>query len=997
MRIAIIKLITGLLLLVQQISSAQTVNPFYEDGNIYIKIKANGMLNLKHEKLTIDHFQFLNSFAATYSVTEFRQLYAFAKHKGLENIYKISISNKNEIDLALAHLNSIKELEYAEKVPYKTYFATPPNDTSYNNTIQWNLFKINAQLAWNFIGSPNPSPTIIAVIDDGLDIQHIDLKNNLWVNDVELNGLPGVDDDGNFIVDDSLGYDFGNFDSDASPNDVSWHHGTHVAGIAGAVTNNTTGIASIAYNARLMAVKGSSSNLYVSNGYEAIAYAADNGADVINLSWGAPVESITESNTILYAYYLGAVVVAAAGNTNDATVNYPAAYPHVICVASTSGNDTKAIGTTYGQHIDVTAPGVNIFSTIPGNGFALMSGTSMASPLVAGLAALMKTFNPLLSPDQIEDCIKNNTDNIDFMNPNYPGKLGTGRINAFKTMQCVNETRYQIDASLVKFNSPNAFTCTSELVPSISLKNAGTTNLQQVTINYNIDGGAFTTLNWTGDMVYDSVLNIEFNPITLSSGEHVIKAFCTNPNGQLDWNFYNDTIEQTFKIFNDGLSLPFSENFENGFELQSWRVDNADDDKSWQVKSGSIDGTSNKAAFINLFNYSDKGQRDGLLTPLLNFWGYDTLSLQFEYAWRRNFRQESDSLIVSLSTDCGSTFPYRIATFYQDSIINFATEIDTMDNYFNPTLSGSWCGNIINCKQLNLSNFAGYSGVILKFESYNNFNNNLFLDNINISGYSYSIDPPTANTITTNTNSICEGEYITFTANDPTINATSWSWSFPNGTPSTANEQTVTIQFNTAGTVNASLIVSNSNGSSNVNLTTPVGVNPIPNVQILQSDTVICHDNPLILNVTGANDYVWNPSTGLNTNLGSTVTALPQQNIVYVVTGTSSAGCINYDTISIDTTACLGINDLTFNNDFHFVYHNINGQIYLINKGEGIENGLFNLYNTLGQVVASNIINASANTSIMVMDGSMLSDGVYFTSLNSKGNFSKTEKLVIHK
>ena len=98
--------------------------------------------------------------------------------------------------------------------------------------------------------------------------------------------------------------------------------------------------------------------------------------------------------------------------------------------------------------------------------------------------------------------------------------------------------------------------------------------------------------------------------------------------------------------------------------------------------------------------------------------------------------------------------------------------------------------------------------------------------------------------------SICEGEYITFTANDPSLNATSWNWTFTNGTPSTANEQTVTIQFNTAGTVNASLVVSNSNGSNNVNLTTPVSVNPIPNVQILQNDTVICHDNPLVLNAT---------------------------------------------------------------------------------------------------------------------------------------------------
>jgi len=977
-------------------SNAQTVNSFYEDGNIYIQLKQHAMVS-NQEKMVLSNFPFLADFANTFTVTEFRQLYAFAKHPGLDNIFKISIAEINQIDQAVATLSKIKELAYAEKVPYKTYFATPPNDTSYNNTVQWNLFKINAQIAWNFIGNATPSQSIIAIVDDGLDINHIDLKDNLWVNSLEQNGLPGVDDDGNFIIDDSLGYDFGNFDTDPSPNDVSWIHGTHVSGIAGAVTNNVTGIASIGYNARLMAVKGSSSNLYVSNGYEAIAYAADNGADVINLSWGAPVTSITESNTILYAYYLGAVVVAASGNTNDATVNYPAAYAHIISVASTSTNDTKATGTTYGQWIDVSAPGTNIYSTIPGNGYALLSGTSMASPLVAGLAALMKTYNPLLNVDQIEDCIINNTDNIDFMNPNYLGKLGSGRINAFKAMQCVSATRNQIDASLLRFATPNAYSCSNTFVPQIALKNAGTNHLQNVTINYRIDGGPLVTFQWNGDMEFDSLQNIDLPAITVTSGQHNLTAFCSNPNGQIDWNFLNDTIFTQFSVLNAGISLPFTEDFENGFDAKSWRLSNPDDDKTWQVKSGTLDGVANKLAFINLFNYSDIGQRDGLITPPLNFMGYDSLRLQFDYAWKRNFRQFTDTLIIFASTDCGTTFPVRLGTYYQDSLTFFATSNDTMDFYFNPTLSSAWCGNIIDCIDIDLTSLAGNSSVVLKFETFNNFNSNLFIDNINLFGTSSAMVAPTGNTIITNTNAICQGGLVTFTANDPNNTATQWNWIFNNGNPNTASGQSVTVQFNNAGNVNAALTVGNSVGTSNVNLTNPVVINPLPMVNILQNDTTICSDNSITISVTGANNYSWSPVFGLSDTTGSLVTALPHQPITYIVAGTSAAGCISYDTISIDTTVCLGLLSSEINADLSIYYNAANGFISIKTGQFDIKNKLLVVYNALGQNIFELVINQEAGLNRPIIDCQSLSSGLYFATLSGVHLNSKTEKLLINK
>lgn len=975
---------------------AQNVNQNYEDGNIYMKINTN-IVSKNNKIKEINELPFLVDFTHSYTVTSFRQLYSFAKHPGLENIYKISILETNLIDQAIKDLSKIKELDYAEKVPYKTYFAIPPNDTSYNNSLQWNLFKINAQIAWNFIGPATPSQTIIAIIDDGLDITHVDLKDNVWINNAELNGLPGIDDDGNFIIDDSLGYDFGNFDNDPNPNSLNWTHGTHVAGIAGAVTNNLTGIASIGYNSKLMAVKGSNSNLFVSNGYEAVAYAADNGADVINLSWGSPIESITEENTILYAYLLGATVVAAAGNSNDATVNYPAAYPHAISVASTASNDTKANGTTYGQWIDVSAPGNNIYSTIPGNTYGYESGTSMAAPLVAGLAGLMKTYNPLLTPDQVKDCIKNNTDNIDFMNPNLTGKLGTGRINAFKSMQCVNATRNQIDAALINFQMPDAFYCASNITPKLGLKNVGIQNLQNLTINYQVDGGALNTILWEGNMEYDSLQFLNLENWNLTSGEHTIIAYCSNPNGILDWNFLNDTIEASFKIYNAGLSLPFVEDFESGFENHNWRIENPDNDKTWMVKSGMIDSIPNKAAFINLFNYENEKERDGLISPPLNFSGYDSLKLQFEYAWQKNFRQEADSLIIYASLDCGATFQYRLAAFSQDSLFPFATTNDTMDVFFNPMQSSQWCGNIISCINIDLSFLAGNSSVLLKFETFNRFNNNWYLDNINVFGDSSNTSAPSGNSISANANAVCQGEVITFTAVDPNNNVTQWNWNFPNGIPNSATGQSVTIRFNNPGNVNGSVVVGNSNGTLNVPLTNTIIVNPFPNVNILQNDTAICADNSITLNATGAAQYLWSPSFGLSDSVGNLVNAKPQEPITYVVMGTSIAGCINYDTIAIDTTICLGMLTNDIKNEISIYFNYATSQLFLKTGDLDLKDFSVKIYDALGQTISQITVNQIARMNAPLINCSNLSNGIYFVSFANQFEQLKTQKVLISK
>ena len=465
----------------------------------------------------------------------------------------------------------------------------------------------------------------------------------------------------------------------------------------------------------------------------------------------------------------------------------------------------------------------------------------------------------------------------------------------------------------------------------------------------------------------------------------------------MDWSFLNDTISTNFQVLNAGVSLPFTEDFENGFEDQSWRISNPDADKTWSIKTGNLDGVSNKAAFINLFNYSDKGQRDGLITPPLNFAGYDSLRLQFDYAWKRNFRQFTDSLIIYASTDCGLSFPFRLVEFYNDSLTMFATNADTMDYYFNPTLSASWCGNINNCIDIDLTSLAGNSSVLLKFETYNNFNNNLFIDNINVFGTSLATVAPSGNTVTASANEVCGGETVTFSALDPNNNATQWNWTFSSGSPNTASGQTVTVLFNSPGSINASVIVGNSVGNSTATLSNPVVVNAIPLVDILQNDTTICADNSIVLNVNGASAYVWSPNTGLNDTTGSVVTALPQQTITYIVMGTSNAGCVSYDTITIDTTACLGISPSTIASNHYVYYDAANGYIMFKTGDTEIKNQTLSLYNSLGQIIDRVAMNQNSATSKAIFDCGALSNGIYFVALTLSEKEAVTKKILINK
>ncbi len=285
---------------------------------------------------------------------------------------------------------------------------------------------IHATEAWSiFTGDPDFT---VAVIDTGVDFFHPDLEANMWLNQGEIIGN-GRDDDGNGFVDDIYGYDFQSNDSD--PFD-DHGHGTHVAGILGAVSNNQIGIAGVAWKVRIMALKTFSERGQgnISLAVDAIQYAVQNGAKVINASWGSEERSRVLEEVIRAAREDGVMTIAAAGNDRSEQPYYPAWFDTVISVGSTDFRDAMSDFSNYGPTVDIAAPGTGIFSTKINNTYGSLNGTSMATPMVSGVAALIWGRKPYFSLQDVENIILSTADPLDVAE-----ELGSGRLNAWRALQ----------------------------------------------------------------------------------------------------------------------------------------------------------------------------------------------------------------------------------------------------------------------------------------------------------------------------------------------------------------------------------------------------------------------------------------------------------------------------------------------------------------------------------------------------------------------------------
>lgn len=305
------------------------------------------------------------------------------------------------------HIRRNYDVRYVEPhYLYVTNEVSEPNDALYAD-YQWNLPAIRAELAWP--AAYEGEEVIVAVVDTGVDLNHPDLQNRL---------IEGY----NVFTETADAYD-----------DVG--HGTHVAGIIAANINNYEGIAGIAPRTRIMPVKvldetGAGSTYAVAQG---IIWATDHGAKVINLSLGNYAEAQFLHDAIRYAYNRDVVLIAATGNDHTETPGYPAAYDEVLAVGATDASRNLASFSNYGDYVDVAAPGVNIASTYPGQQYAAMSGTSMASPHAAALAAMIRSVNSSLTNEQIMELIRSSA--VDLGEEGYDIYFGYGEINAAKAVE----------------------------------------------------------------------------------------------------------------------------------------------------------------------------------------------------------------------------------------------------------------------------------------------------------------------------------------------------------------------------------------------------------------------------------------------------------------------------------------------------------------------------------------------------------------------------------
>ncbi|MCF8351004.1 MAG: S8 family serine peptidase [Bacteroidales bacterium] len=428
-----------------QVSSlkAHHMDPYYPEyvkGQVLVKFKDDIKVDVdvQHRKNEADIITTgmadIDKFLSTYKASAIRNIFPFSAgptgrmrgHYGkeysipsLDKTFLISFDTKLDAVHLSEILADLVEVEYSEPNYLIYSLITEPNDALFLSGDQWYLDEVSAPYAWDSV--TGDTTQIIAIIDTGIDWDHPDLDNNIWINWDEIPDN-GLDDDNNGYIDDVRGWDF--FNHDSNPDDDNGH-GTHVAGVAGAETNNYTGIAGVCWNSKLMPLKvlsGAGSG-NIADLATAISYAAHKGATVINMSLGSYGESLTLKSAIESAYQQ-CILVAAAGNDHYKvdTISppnasyapmFPACYPFVIGVEASTVHHQLAGFSNFdpsgyliaknpsGFNYEVKAPGVNILSTFPNGGYHSLNGTSMASPIVAGACALLKSFQPDISNEEI--------------------------------------------------------------------------------------------------------------------------------------------------------------------------------------------------------------------------------------------------------------------------------------------------------------------------------------------------------------------------------------------------------------------------------------------------------------------------------------------------------------------------------------------------------------------------------------------------------------------
>ena len=460
------------------VTFGQKYNSLWVDGRIYFKVSNSVSLDVPNEngRIMPKDLPFLGDLVDQYQITNVDMPFLSASSNSIRHTWRMDFGAIDKIESLIKDMEKLGVVEYAEPAPL-FFISQTVNDPYYNASLSmimtsvnssWHLNLINAEQAWD--ETDGSDQITVAVLDNAVYIDHPDLTN---------------------MIDRVNSTDLGDGDNDPNPPVANyiWSHGTHSAGLIGAEKNNGVGVASIGSGVKIMAVKlgsDATDGQSMAAGFEGIVYAADHGADVINMSWGSPQFFQTMQNIVNYAYNKGCIMLGAAGNNGngqesqmnpDIPVNYtgyPAALEHVIAVGSCDVDDKKSDFSCYGTWLDLLSPGGYASQGILGMGafsvlsttyndagsmmdyiqqglsgdasqvmtggagsfgvsgkYDIMQGTSMACPVASGLAGLVLSKNPTLTPEELTEVMKSTCVNVDAINPEFVDSMGAGRIDAY--------------------------------------------------------------------------------------------------------------------------------------------------------------------------------------------------------------------------------------------------------------------------------------------------------------------------------------------------------------------------------------------------------------------------------------------------------------------------------------------------------------------------------------------------------------------------------------
>ncbi len=841
------------------------------NDQLYVKFKSDFLTyndSIDQEKV----WKFLSKELINQGLDSAKCSFKFSKNSDLKSIYRLWFDTPIDATECSLKLSRFSNIEYVEFVPKLLKFLSP-NDlgsNSSNDGGQWYLHKIKSQDAWDI--QTGSSFIKVAVIDDAFQTNHPDLNGICYP-----------------------GFDIAHEDFDVQPPSSAFDHGTHIAGLIAAKTNNNIGIASLAHGVFILPIKATFDNNpdVVIGGFEGIAWATENQVNVINCSWGSSTFSQTGLAVVNNAIDSNIVVVAAAGNFNNTVIQYPAGYNGVISVSSTGLFDVKSSFSSFGSWVDISAPGNQIWSTSPFDNYTQKDGTSFAAPLVSALAALLKSKDNSLTPSEIESCIKNSADDLSLVNPDYEGLIGAGRINAQQALICLGLDSIDYNLSISSIENLSTYSCDYLQSPVLTVKNDGFHDVTSFKVKAQLDVELPFIFDFEGVLASGDSILIQMQELSLSPGNHV---YTVSINEILNDSFNdvylaNNVIAKNIRsLSNLGQALPFFENFESGsFISNQWFLVNDNSPISWEINTSFSLAQGSKVARLNYFNDDNNSSRDLLTSRVLDFSGFSSVELSFDHAYQGRINSLTDSLIISISDDCGSSWN-RLAGFGENGSFNFAT-LQLSNSEFIPSTDTSWCGqpNFAECSQFDLTDYAGQTNVIVRFEGYSMNGNNIYIDNINISGIPNN-QPPVASFNAAWDLPVCSSKQVAFASTSAGI-PNSFQWTFEGGNPAVSSLSNPIVSYNTEGNYDVQLIVQNASGSDTLLLEDYVEVLENPFVTITTDTDTICVGASANLTASGALSYIWNSGQAMSANDGEEITVSPITSANYIVNGITSAGC----------------------------------------------------------------------------------------------------------